>query len=947
MEADRAQPPARADHDALHIPDEGPSPEAASDMPEAVPADETGDMSRRDASDTSFKAPAAEAEDTDTGGEEAPARPSSALAARRRLPRVSRRIFLVTAGGGVLAAGAGALVLKETHLYSKVYWKLRGRFFPNDYPLPAAHPQPLPTGPMSTPRDVVIFDGKLAQGWQDWSWGEHKIPDSSVNHDGQPVMTMHVINWDGLQLVGDAHDATGLGYLQCWVQATQSNGQVVTLTLLTPDGRTGSVSLGDYTQGGGIANGAWRLARVPLGALGFDALAVQGMVLQAGAPQDQGSIALSDLRIVYSPDLRPPVVQRAWTYDLGVITLAFDQQMEVASAGVARAYLIGAADGTNDANYPPGVLVAAVGASYHIQGRTVSLAVPKPLRAGGTYTVTVAPVSDRVGVASSAGMRAQVQVTRQPLAVAVGGAPGRTISPEIYGNAGNSAAENADLGVTLARWGGNAVTRYNWKLGNAFSAARDYNFQNGNYGATSPLDRQPSGVVDQSIAASRAANIGTLLTIPTIGWVAKDDSSHSINVPAEGGPPLVPNGAAIAGYDPAANRARTCVPSRARKGAPLSDPPDLGDRTVAQDEWVYHLVRRFGRAAEGGVRYYAMDNEPDLWPYTHTDIRPAQLSYDQMLNTFLDYATAVKAVDPTAQTTGPVSWGWPNYFYSPLDKNTDNYRIHADRNAHGDMPFLAWWLDAIRRHDEATGRRSLDVLDLHFYPQGQGVYSDDATTATAALRLRSTRGLWDASYMDESWIGDRVRLIPRMLEWVNLNYPGTKIALTEWNWGAEGSVNGALALGEVLGVFGREGLDIACHWGALDAKSPAYAAFKLYGNYDGAGGSFLGTAYTATSTNSDLLSCYAARTPDSRAFLMMVLNKSVDSDLAPALRLDGVPAALGGATPSRARGWRVWPDSGAGIVALPDVELSATAPLTLSYVFPASSLTLLRLEAGA
>lgn len=919
MEADREQPPARADLDAF--------------APDAISPTET----TRDVDATEEVIPPDDAGETGQGAE---------THARRweRLPRISRRTVLVAGGSGILMAGAGALVLKRTHLYSK----LRGRLFPNDYTLPTPHPHALPTGPMSTPRDVVIFDGKLAQGWQDWSWGEHKVADSSVSHDGQPVISMHVVNWDGLQLVGDTHDAIGLGYVQCWVQGTQNSGQVLNLALLTPDGRTSSAALGDYTQGGSIASGAWRLARVPLDALGFDALAVRGLVLQAGAPQDQGSVALADLRIVYSPDLRPPVVLRAWTYDLSVVTLAFDQQMDAASAGAARVYLISAASGTNDGNYPTAAPVAPLGANYHVQGRTVSLALPKPLRAGATYDVSVAPVSDLVGVASSTGMRAQVQVTRQPLAVAVDAAPGRTISREIYGNAGTSATQNADLGVTLARWGGNAVTRYNWKLGNAFSAARDYNFQNGNYGATSALDRHPSGVVDQSIAANRAANIGTLLTIPTIGWVAKDDSSHSINVPASGGPPLVPNGDAIAGYDPADNRARTCVPSRARKGASFSDPPDLSDRTVAQDEWVYHLTRRFGRAADGGVRYYAMDNEPDLWPYVHTDIRPAQLSYDQMLNTFLDYATAVKAVDPTAQTTGPVSWGWPNYFYSPLDKNTDNYRTHADRNAHGDMPFLAWWLDAIRRHDATTGTRSLDVLDLHFYPQGQGVYSDDTSTATAALRLRSTRALWDPSYTDESWIGDRVRLIPRMREWVDLNYPGTKIALSEWNWGAEGSINGALALGEVLGIFGREGLDIACHWGALDAKSPAYAAFKLYGNYDGAGGAFTGTAFAAQSTNSDLLSCYAARTPDSRAFLLMVLNKSLDSDLAPALRLDGVPAALGGATPSRVRGWRVWPDGGAGVQSLPDEAVAAAnGPFTVSYVFPASSLTLLRLEAGA
>ncbi len=63
-----------------------------------------------------------------------------------------------------------------------------------------------------------------------------------------------------------------------------------------------------------------------------------------------------------------------------------------------------------------------------------------------------------------------------------------------------------------------------------------------------------------------------------------------------------------------------------------------------------------------------MDNEPDLWDSTHTDVHPARMGDDDLLRTFLDYAAAVKAVDPDAQVTGPVSWGWTGYEYSPLDR---------------------------------------------------------------------------------------------------------------------------------------------------------------------------------------------------------------------------------------------------------------------------------------
>ena len=169
-----------------------------------------------------------------------------------------------------------------------------------------------------------------------------------------------------------------------------------------------------------------------------------------------------------------------------------------------------------------------------------------------------------------------------------------------------------------------------------------------------------SGVADKSIAETLRNGADMILTIPTIGWVAKDDNNRteSKNVPAEGGDALTTNPEAIAGYDPAENRKRTSVRSVARKGRPFQFPPDREDGVVYQDEWVAHLVQKFGGAKQGGVKYYAMDNEPDLWDSTHTDVHPARMGYQNTLDRFLEYAKAVKDVDPSAKILGPVAWGW-------------------------------------------------------------------------------------------------------------------------------------------------------------------------------------------------------------------------------------------------------------------------------------------------
>src|SRR6185437_10715725 len=110
------------------------------------------------------------------------------------------------------------------------------------------------------------------------------------------------------------------------------------------------------------------------------------------------------------------------------------------------------------------------------------------------------------------------KVTAQPLTLTVDPTQGqRAISPLIYGVAEAPADWLADVRPRLNRWGGNQTTRYNWKRGNAFSAARDYEFANMDYGNTSDADKQPSGVADKFIAANKAAGCETILTVPNIG----------------------------------------------------------------------------------------------------------------------------------------------------------------------------------------------------------------------------------------------------------------------------------------------------------------------------------------------------------------------------------------------------------------------------------------------
>jgi hypothetical protein len=515
------------------------------------------------------------------------------------------------------------------------------------------------------------------------------------------------------------------------------------------------------------------------------------------------------------------------------------------------------------------------------------------------------------------------------------------ISPYIYGMSQAPTDVAKDANISLNRLGGNPYSMYNWTLGNARNAGSDWEFRNYSREPDDPAYKLPSGLADMFFKADKSVGADTLLTVPTLGYVAKDDNNEhrSTNVPSEGGAPVAPGSEAIPGYDPSANQAATSVKSFPTKGSAFQDPPNTGG-PVYQDEWINHLVKTFGTAAEGGVRFYAMDNEPDLWADdTHVDLHPVRPGYDDMLKNFLDYATAVKAVDPTAQVTGPVISGWTGYWFSALDRGSDGFKTAADRQAHGNTPFLAWWLDAVHKHDEQTNQRTLDVLDIHYYPQAPGVYSTKSDSKTNALRLRSTRSLWDPTYVDESWIANteqgNVDLIPRIKAWIDQYYPGTKLGITEWNFGAEETMNGALAIAEVLGIYGREDVYLANYWTNPPLNSAGENAFKLYRNFDGNKGTFGDVSVGAQSSTPDKLSVFASEDTKTHQVKLMVLNKTEHEQLATTLNMRG------GSVANSAKMYQMSTATGAKIQPMPDMTVSSGS---ITYNFPPYSITLLVID---
>jgi mannan endo-1,4-beta-mannosidase len=158
--------------------------------------------------------------------------------------------------------------------------------------------------------------------------------------------------------------------------------------------------------------------------------------------------------------------------------------------------------------------------------------------------------------------------------------------------------------------------------------------------------------------------------------------------------------------------------------------------------------------------------------------------------------------------------------------------------------------------------------------------------------LQAPRSFWDPDY-NETGIGDSrgkpLRLIPWLLERIAERYPGTKLTMTEYNFGAGEHISGGLAQIDVLGIFGREGMYMANYWGdnAGNTVLPPYtqAAYRMYRNYDGKNGRFGDTAVTATTDNAKA-SIYAA-VDAKKALTMIVINKELHTAFAGKIHVAG------------------------------------------------------------
>jgi hypothetical protein len=483
-----------------------------------------------------------------------------------------------------------------------------------------------------------------------------------------------------------------------------------------------------------------------------------------------------------------------------------------------------------------------------------------------------------------------------------------SISQFVYG--GNdwtpSASTIADSGATLMRWGGNDASNYNWQL-QTRNAAADWYFED--YGGAGD---SVGMITDVQNAGSHA-----VMTMPMMDWVAGEaetSANHnwSYSVAAYGAQCAVDpyNTDAGDGLKPTSGCPYSNVQPVTTSAVTTAYYPLLDDTSQAcptgncvyREPWAKALAAAFGSGTcavpyspIATCHFYDMDNEADIWGGTHRDVHPAPSGYDELANLYESEAAALRTWDPAAVRFGPVSCCWW-YYWNGANSN--------DKGEHGGVDFLPWWINQIYWLDKINGARTLDVFDIHAYPDANT--SGLTTAQLQALSADIYRDYWDPTYVSTSGTVNQIWTtsiqpnysipfrIPRMKALVNAIYPDTPLAITEWSaaFYQESDYSTALGDADAYGIFGREGLSFATRWGAPVSGNPNYQALKMYTNYDGAHHGF-GTVSVSDTNNGNvnLFSSYAALNSTGTVMTIMVLNKDPRNAAQVTFNLSGFSAS--------------------------------------------------------
>jgi hypothetical protein len=436
----------------------------------------------------------------------------------------------------------------------------------------------------------------------------------------------------------------------------------------------------------------------------------------------------------------------------------------------------------------------------------------------------------------------------------------RPISPYIFGK-NNSLSDSPskplsasqfqrlrDLGITIFREnGGNNASKYNWrrKLSSHPDWYNNVYAHDWDFAAKSLRDNIPSA---QGVWAFQLTGKAAKTTAANFNDWAYNSSSWWDGV-----------GQNLAGGG---------TINTAGGGKALAD----GNTELYLENWTADsttaiLGHWFGEGGLGldpaHIRYWSMDNEPEIWDGTHDDIYPVQPDAEAFMQKYFAVAKKARELFPGIKLMGPVpanEWQWYNYKGGTVSYNGKQY------------PWLEYFILRVAEEEKATGIRLLDVLDIHFYPgetnnsdivQLYRVYFDTSYIYPGANGVKKTGSSgWDASI-------NREYIFTRCNNWLT-KYMGADhgVGLSVSETGINGSNTNVTAVwyASTLGEFARKGVEIFTPWSWKTGMDEVLHLFSRYS---------LPGYINSVSSNEEFVSAYPTISSDRDSMVIFLVNRHV------------------------------------------------------------------------
>jgi hypothetical protein len=302
-----------------------------------------------------------------------------------------------------------------------------------------------------------------------------------------------------------------------------------------------------------------------------------------------------------------------------------------------------------------------------------------------------------------------------------------------------------------------------------------------------------------------------------------------------------------------------------------------GDINLYLEKWdadssVGILDHWFGNGGIGlkkdNIRYWNMDNEPEIWSGTHDDVMPKQISPQEFMQRYITLAKKARAKIPDIKLVGPVTaneWQWYNWDGKTITENGKTY------------PWLEYFIKTIAEEQQKSGMKLLDVLDIHFYPgtkkteevvQLHRVYFDRNYNFPEANGVKTINGGYDNNITKEYIFG-------RCNDWLT-QYMGAAhgVALGLTETGIDDSISPSVTAvwyASTIGEFMKNGVEIFTPW---TWKIGMWETLHLLSRYNQT------FSVKSTSANETLVSAYPSLNAAKDSLTIVLVNRSPDQSQA-------------------------------------------------------------------